>query len=410
MELKKNIFFLNSLKYIIVSGASKGFNYLLLLYLAIGAYSEQYVTILLLFSLEQLLSLILPLNNPNIIYSKSILEYKLITNKLITNSILLVSIYLVIFLLFRKYFYQYFEADKMIVFFSIFFSMLINSYLVYLTNYYKLVEKHSKALLIQGLLLISFLSIVVSILLINNKVVAFFVGKTIGLFLVLIIVKFLKLNLTKYKFITLNKDELKKIFNLLSVSILGWVSGLGFMNVAKIYSSPEELLKIGYVLTICNVFLLISISINSVYNPLVKKYLIQGDINKTLKIKTNTLLIYLSIALLSFLLYYILYNTINFSHKIQEVSEMIPYSILIFVFSIFQSVVHPFYLINDKFKCFNLINIFSYILWVLIIVVCTYFGYENYIWFLITIYFLKAGIAYVYAKQYFMNKKHKISI
>ena len=83
--------FFKSLSYIVVSGASKGLNYVLLLYLAVGQYSEQYIAILLLFSLEQILSLVLPLNQSNIIYSKSISDYKLITNKLISSSLIIVG-------------------------------------------------------------------------------------------------------------------------------------------------------------------------------------------------------------------------------------------------------------------------------------------------------------------------------
>ena len=95
--------------------------------------------------------------------------------------------------------YNYFDIDNLIVFISLFLSMYINAYLVYLTNYYKLTEKHNKALLIQGLLFLSFVLIVASIIFIEDKIVAFFLGKAIGLFLVLLIT--VKLNLNKLSLI-----------------------------------------------------------------------------------------------------------------------------------------------------------------------------------------------------------------
>lgn len=412
MAKKNSTFFLNSIKYVVVSGASKGFNYVLLLYLAIGAYTQQYIIILLLLSLEQMLSLLLPLNNPNIIYSKSISNYDLITNKLISNSLVLVLIYVILFILFKNFIYDYFGVGSFFTFICIIINVSINSYLVYLTNYYKLIEKHQTALLIQGLLLISFISILVSVLIFENKIMAFFIGKAIGLGLVLIIITMLNLNLSKFSFAFLNKKELKKMSNLLSVSVLGWLSGLGFMNIAKIYATSDELLKIGYILNICNVFLLISIGINSVYNPLIKKYLTQNNINKALKIKTNTLLTYLSIAVFSFILYFIASNFIDVASnsKIETIFSVVPYAILIFLFSTFQSVIHPFYLITDRFKKFNYINIVSYVFWVIVIIIFSLLGYREYIWFLVFIYFLKAALAYLYAKKTFMKKKRLNSL
>ncbi|KAB1066521.1 hypothetical protein F6U93_13950 [Tamlana haliotis] len=401
--MAKNIgFFLNSIKYIVVSGASKGFNYILLLYLAVGAFTEQYVIILLLLSLEQILSLLLPLNNPNIIYSKSISQYEVITNKLISNSLIVILLYLLLFVVFREFIYEYFEVNNLLVYLSIVVNILINSYLVYLTNYYKLIEKHQTALLIQALLLISFVSILVSVLIFDNKISSFFVGKAFGLTIVLVIITFLKLNLSKFSFTLLNTSELKKIINLLLVSVLGWVSGLGFMNVAKIYASDEELLKVGYILNICNVFLLISIGVNSVYNPLIKKYLNVNNI-KALRIKRNTLLIYVLIAAISYLGYLLLMN-FDFSGEIETMVSVIPYAILIFLFGAFQSVVHPFYLITDRFKDFSYLNILSYLFWIGLMLICTYYGYDNYIWFLVIIYMIKSGFAYFYAQKMFTGK------
>lgn len=404
-KIKKTKFFLDSVGYILVSGASKGFNYLLLLYLAAGAFSKEYVTILLLLSLEQILTIILPLNNPYIIYSKNIVTYEDITNKLITNSLMVVGLYVFIFLIFRNSIYEYFETDYLIVFASILINITVNSYAVYLSNYYKVIERHKTAFLVQALLLISFISIVVTMFFIENKVLAFFLGKAIGFIIILILFRLLKLNFVKYKFLTLNLTELKYFFNLLSVSILGWVSGLGFMNIAKIYSTDLELVKIGYVLNLLNVFLLLSIGVNSVYNPLIKKNIIQGDSEKTIKIKNNTLYIYLVIVLLSFTAYFAL-NSIfsaNSYPRINEIISVLPYAILIFLFSVFQSVAHPFYLTYNKFRTFNVINILSYLFWVFIIVSLSFFGFKEYIWFLVIIYFLKASIAYIYARMSFMN-------
>ena len=112
--------FLISLKYIIVSGASKGFNYILLFYFAIGVYSEQYITILLLLSLEQILSLLLPLNHSSLIYSKSITNYKLITNKMTTNSIVMVLLFVFSYIIFNNQVSDYYEVDNITVFISIF--------------------------------------------------------------------------------------------------------------------------------------------------------------------------------------------------------------------------------------------------------------------------------------------------
>jgi len=103
----------------------------------------------------------------------------------------------------------------------------------------------------------------------------------------LILVKIFKLDITKFRTSYLNLEEWKKIINLFSVSILGWLSGLGFMNLAKLYADPENLATIGYILNIWNVFLLISTGINSVYNPLIKKYILQDNFIKA-KTSKNT--------------------------------------------------------------------------------------------------------------------------
>lgn len=198
--MQKTQFLSNSLKYIFVSGISKGFNYLILLYFAVGIYTEQYITILLLLSFEQLLSLTLPLNNSSIIYSKKIEDYGLITNKLISSSLLLTLVYVLGFFLIRDQIYKYFNINEILIFISIFISIIINAYLVYLSNYYKLVEKHNSALLIQLFFLISFISIVAFIFVIENKILAFFLGKTTGLLLILIFLKAFKLDLIKFKF------------------------------------------------------------------------------------------------------------------------------------------------------------------------------------------------------------------
>ncbi|MCG1035338.1 hypothetical protein [Polaribacter sargassicola] len=398
--IKKGLF-LNSLKYIVVSGASKGFNYLILLYFAIGIYSEQYVTILLLLSLEQILSLSLPLNNSSIIYSKKILDYGLITNKLITSSLLLMLFYIFVFFVFYNSIYKYFGVSNIFIFLSIAISVIINAYLVHLTNYYKLIEKHNRALKVQFLFFISFISIAICIFFIKNKVLAFFLGKAIGLFLGFIIIKFLNFNLTKFKFKILTLNEIKKIGNLFSVGVLGWLSGLGFMNLAKIYASPENLINIGYTLNLWNIFLLISTGINAVYHPLIKKYVLKNDMLKAQKAKSTTLFIYLLIAVICFLLYLAIDNLeiLNDYNKVDAVFSVIPYTLLLFVFSSFYYVVHPFYLAHDKFGTLNLINIISHSFWLILMIISVYFNIKNLIWLLVMLYFLKCMFLYVYAEK-----------
>jgi hypothetical protein len=399
--MQKTQFLSNSLKYIFVSGISKGFNYLILLYFAVGIYTEQYITILLLLSFEQLLSLTLPLNNSSIIYSKKIEDYGLITNKLISSSLLLTLVYVLGFFLIRDQIYKYFNINEILIFISIFISIIINAYLVYLSNYYKLVEKHNSALLIQLFFLISFISIVAFIFVIENKILAFFLGKTTGLLLILIFLKAFKLDLIKFKFKLLTLDEVKKIANLFSVGILGWISGLGFINLAKMYASPENLITIGYVLNLWNIFLLISIGINAVYHPLIKKQIINNKIAKAKKLKNKALIIYLFIGLLFFMSYLIIQKTemLVLYPKINAIFSVIPYTIILFVFSVFYYVIHPFYLANDKFGIFNILNIISYAVWVFVMLIGVHFGFKNYLYFLFLLYFLKSIFLYIYAEK-----------
>lgn len=403
---KNSANFLISLKYIFISGASKGFNYILLFYFAIGVYSEQYITILLLLSLEQILSLLLPLNHSSLIYSKSITNYKQITNKMTSNSIVMVLLFTSFYFIFKSQVSDYFEVDNTIVFISIFMSMLINSYLVYLTNYYKIIEEHKKALVVQALFLISFLCIIILVLVLKNVVVAFFLGKAIGLLIVLIILKSANLLGFDFKISFLSTNELKKVLNLFSISALGWASSLGFLHLAKLYSTPDELVEIGYVLNIFNIFLLISIGVNSIYAPLIKKYLLEKNVTKAIKIKTKTLILYLLIAVTFYILSTILSNMdFSFNNKIKAIISVIPYSILVLVFSAFNWVVQPFYLVNDKFKDYNMINIISYILWCSFVVISISLGYKNFIVFLLVIHFIKNGFSFFYAKQTFISRK-----
>ncbi|UKM65591.1 hypothetical protein GSB9_02162 [Flavobacteriaceae bacterium GSB9] len=395
---------LKSLSYILVSGASKGLNYIILLFLAVGSYSEQYVAILLLFSLEQILSLLLPLNQSSLIYSKSILSYKQITNKLISSSVIVSVTCVLVFFALKKYIFSYFDVHKAIIFFSLFLSMTINAYLNYLTNYYKMIEEHGKALLIQGLLMISFGSILIHILIVEDKVVAFFWGKALGLLLVLTLVKFLGLTKFKFKIVFLSLSELKLVLNLFSVSALGWGSGLGFMNLAKMYSTAEELVEVGYILNIFNVFLLVSIGVNSVYGPLIKKHVIKNEREKVIKIKNQTLMIYLLIVLLVIVLYILVINLgFQFNHKIEQVLSILPFAILLFVFNIFHWISQPFYMVNNKFNSYNYLNILSYVFWVLTMIVGLYYGYSDFIAFLMLIHFMKGAMTYLYAKRKLMT-------
>ncbi|MEO9571762.1 MAG: hypothetical protein ABJH82_11905 [Polaribacter sp.] len=272
--------------------------------------------------------------------------------------------------------------------------------MVYLTNYYKLIEEHNKALLIQFLYFISFIVIITAVFIFENKILAFFLGKSVGLILMLILVKIFKLDIIKFKPIYLDLEEWKKIINLFSVSVLGWLSGLGFMNLAKLYADPENLVTIGYILNIWNFFLLISTGINSVYNPLIKKYILQDKFIKAKASKNNVLLIYIAVSFLVLCAYY----AINFTgilesySKVDEVYSVLPYTILIFLISAFYYVIHPFYLANDKFGVFNRINIVSHLLWGSFILVLTYLDLKNYIWFLVFLYFFKCVSLYVYAQ------------
>lgn len=397
--------FIISLKYILVSGASKGFNYILLFYLAIGIYSEQYITILLLLSLEQILSLLLPLNHSSLIYSKSITNYKLITNKMTTNSMVMVLFFVISYALFNSQISDYYDVDNITVFISIFVSMLINSYLVHLTNYYKIIDNHRKALIVQVLFLTSFFSIIILMLILENVIVAFFLGKAIGLILILIILKNSNLLAFGFKISFLNIDELKKVFNLFSVSALGWLSQLGFLNLSKLYSTPDELVKIGYILNIYGVFLLLSIGINSIYAPLIKKHLQEENVNKAIRIKSKTLMIYLLVAFVIYILAIILSNMdFSFNDKVSVIISIIPYSIVILVFNAFNWSVQPFYLINDKFKTYNIINIISYILWGLFVVFSMFLEYKNFVVFLLSIHFIKSAFAFFYAKKTFASR------
>ena len=394
-------FFLNSLKYIIVSGASKGLNYLILLYFAVGIFSEQYVTILLLLSLEQLLNLLLPLNNPTIIYSKTVVDYNKITNKLISTSFLFLCFYIVSFWFFKESIFRYYGVSSLIIFSCILFNVFTNGYIFYLTNFYKLIEDHDKALKVQSLYFISFLSILIFSLILENKVLAFFLGKSVGFLIIIILTKLFKFNITKFRFLNFTVNEWKKMLNLFSISILGWISGLGFINLAKIYSTPEIVLRIGYILNLWNVFLLIGIGVNSVYHPLIKKHITDKIPDIANKIKHKTLLLYLGISLCAYIIYYTL-NYINlFGNypEIQKVFVEIPNTLILFVISAFYYVIHPFYLVYDKFKTFNLLNISAFVFAVFITFTGTFNGYNNYIIYLILLYFFKSSFLYIYGEK-----------
>jgi hypothetical protein len=401
--LKKYKEVFNSLKYIGISGVSKGFNYILLLYFAVGVYSEQYVKILLLLSFEQILSLLLPLNQFNIIYSKSIINYRNITNKLITTTLIVTFIFAVSFVILKNLLYDYFQIEDFFVFISILISMVINSYIVYLVNYYKVVEDHQKALLLQCLLMISFLSVLLFLFLKFNILTSFFLGKAIGLIIVLFVVRILNLTKFKFKFKFLNFKEFKHILNLFILSLFGWISGLGFMNIAKINSSPEQMIKIGYALNLFNIFLLVSIGVNSIYGPIIKRQLINRQIGKALQVRTKTIMLYLTIALLSFGIYLVL-NEFNFGVQINNLIDALPFATLIYVFNIFHWVSQPFYLINNKFSKATIINISSYLLWGILIIVCSVFDFTNYILFLLLLHMFKGFFLYIYAQRNLMRK------
>jgi len=156
--------------------------------------------------------------------------------------------------------------------------------------------------------------------------------------------------------------------------------------------------------------LLISIGVNSIYSPLIKKHLTKNELNIGLKVKSKTLAIYLLIAGVVTLFYVLLINVgFVFSEKIEKVLSVVPYAILLFVFNIFHWVAQPFYMVNNKFSKYNIINISSYMGWVILIMICSYFGFQKYIWFLIGIHMIKGLLSYFYARKYFMKRNYSFS-
>ena len=406
MNNHKNLF--NTLKYIFISGISKGLTYLLLFVFALKFSSSDYINLLLLISFEQFLNIILPLNNTNIIYSEKIHDYQTITNKLTSSSILLVIFFVFTYYFTGSYIADYFNNSNYLLYLSIFINVFFNGYFTYLISLLKIKEKHSAALHVQSLYFIIFISIIISLFIFNNKLFAYFVGKTFGFILMLVIVKYLKLNpVNNFRFKRLNTRETKIIINLISIGILGWISGLGFMNLAKIYASGDILIRLGYILNIWNVFLLISIGINSVYFPKVKKHIINNNLKVAISIKFKMLAIYLAISLLFYILYLIYKSSglleINSNDKLNDIILEFPNAILLFALTSFYYTINPFYLIKDKFATFNILIIISFIFWALVILLCSFFNMSNFILFLILLYAIKSITLYLFGFKYILK-------
>ena len=403
---------ISSFYYTIFEGLSKGGSYLLLLIIASAISDDLYIKILILMSFEAIITMLYFSYNSNVLYALKINKYGLYFNYSLNSAITQIIIFYTIYFIFKENFNIYFGYNISFLIFVLlgngFFSNIIRQYSVL----FQLELNHSKAIFYKSVpFLVSFIFTLVLLYFLDDKILAFFLGKFLGLSIFFIYILFNeKINKYKQEFswITFN-FFFKRVKYSSLVSILGWASGLGFLNFVKLYSKNEkDILIIGLILNLFVILQMIANGINQVYAPKLK-ILYSDSKEKGIAYLKKTHLNYFAFSIsLVCLIAIILFWKDLLSYNFPNI-EVIFYDgnlyllVIIFVISTFSWVSSPLFMILDLFKIFFKLNvIFNTTAWLLIALLFN-LGFENYVTYYIIIKFIVSFGTYLYSKLKLFN-------
>lgn len=415
----KNLFFnrsgsrLDSLYYTIFEALSKGGSQILLIIIASLISKELYLTIMLLISFEALITMLYLSYYADILYSFRKNRSKQAIANALDTSLIQYTIFIIIFLIFKEQINAYFNYNLNTLIFLILGNGLISNIVRFYSVSFQIELKHYKAIKFKSIpFFSSFILSLFLFFLMQDKVLAFFLGKFIGMLIffiyVLISEKGYKLIFTSNKYyfgLTFKRAKYSFV-----IALLGWGANLGFLNFAKIYSSStSQVVLLGLLLNLFTLLLLFSNGINQVYVPELKQKLsFSLSAGETYSKKVHNVYIMLSI-LFAVLVTIVLLFKEYFMELIPNVKDIFSggylyLTALLFFINSFHWVAAPYLMIMDKYKnYFNIIWVLNAIAWLLIIILLFIFGFNNFLFFYFIIKIVDSLGIYLYVKNHKKN-------
>ena len=329
----------NALLYMIFEGLAKGGNRLILLYIAYALDADAYLTFLLLFSFGTLLPVFVLSNYHSVLYIL-IGKYRReqVFSSILTMTMSKVLLFIVLIFLFRTWLYDYFNYHYLYTYIAIAISAFFFVYFTFLLVYHQLEEQHGQAIYLMSLpFFTAFLGALAGVTLFEDKVAGFFIGKSAGFLIVFFYF------LLKDKLFTLNfsidkafvKQYLSRSKFLFLTALSGWLSGYGLLNIGKLVSTTENVVRYGYLLNLYMLFVLIANGINQVYAPRIRK-LYAENLGKARSLSKTILLLYFGIGILTYGAFLVLEHfQYLLDDKIISMLSVFPYAVVVFLIASF---------------------------------------------------------------------------
>jgi len=358
--------------YIISEAISRGIPQLILVVLAIVVSKEDFGVFILIYGLESLIVLLLPSNYVEILYTlqKNSNQIRICNSIFTINFIVSIFIFLV-YIIFEEKLNHFYGYNNGLVFGFIIVSAFVTSFMRFYRVQLQISLDHTAA--IKNMLYsfgLSNLFIVLFLLVFDDKVFAFFVGKALGLILYalhLIYDKKLKFYISKSIYVYF----MLRIKYLFLFAVYSWVFGYGFIYIVRAVGTPEDVANIGYVVTFSTPFLLLANGINQMYNPRLKQ-LLSISFLKGFLFSKKVMFLYVAISaaiiLVSYFIGFIDFDILN------KYSDAILISAIIFGLSTYKYVYEVYLYIYDLFKHY----VFGTIFVETFVLLCIIFIYKAY--------------------------------
>jgi O-antigen/teichoic acid export membrane protein len=370
-----------SILYMIFEGLSKGGNHVLLLFIASIIDPSIYLTIMLLISFETLLPIFVISSYNEVLYSiKDKFEKKNIFSTVMTVTTVMSVFYLISVIILKTYLYEYFSYDNLFVYIAIAVNIFFFVYFRFISIFYQLEENHSWAIYLKSLpFFLSFVGVLFGVLLFEDKVFGFFMGKLAG-YCVAFLIFTMRNQIFSLNFhidIKFLEQYIKRTKFLVLLGVFGWLSGYGFLNIIKYFGTEEETIMLGYMLNFYMVLLLIGNGINQVYNSRLR-VIFKNDIHESIKFSIKTILIYWFISFIIFLL------TLIFMQYFLTYSYSIALAQILFFILSFYYVSNVYIYLFDKYKVYTYLSIsVDAIIFVGIFLSNLYFDINIYIFYML---------------------------
>lgn len=359
----------NSILYFFLEGFSRGGIQLFLLFVSYGFSENIYITLMLLISLETLVALFFPTN-----YIDALLPlFKKYTNSQIFSNFFVLNftfflLFICIFIFYLDELKQYYNYYNSYVYFLVLLNVFFMRWLYFSAFMKQIEEKHLNAIKIKSIpFLLSLLFAIIFVLLLDDKVMGFFIGKSLGLFL--------------YYVYLIKQESIKIFFNrmflvdfisrskfLLLTSLLGWSTGYGFLNIAHTFYSGIDTRNFGYMLNIYMIFLMITFGIIQVLRPKILTLIEnRASTHALFNYYIKIILLFLLIAFVSYIFSFLL-KEFRISDFIIKIIENIDFAILLFLLVSIESITKIFIYAKDKIKIFTYLLVSTEIIaWAMIL-------------------------------------------